>query len=244
MRRFPLTPFVLVLALTACKAEENPSPKPKKAPEVRSSDKHYNGRTLSQWFEEIDSTPYKQNKEFWVGAEKAVNALGPESVDEIPFLIAELKKKVLRQHGALHCQVALTKIGAPAAKPVSELLLSEQLPLKELAMEVLKRMGRNAAGAIENLGSLYNDPNETIRNDARKLLYKLCRGNKAAQQIFIQVLKTEPPDQKLYVARRLAKLQVQDPKLPSIIAKLLPSASPELKIELQKLQEANPSTGK
>lgn len=238
MRWLPLVfTGLLSIGFVACNSDE--TNKTKLAPPIESSKKLYNGQTLSQWFRAIDITKYKENKKFWLDAEKAVNELGPDCVEEIPFLVAELRKKVIIQHGALHCQVALTKIGAPAAGPVSELLKSEKVELRLLAIEVLKRMGRNAANAVENLERVYDDSNEIVRDGSRKLLYKLCRGNKSAQEVFIRILDTGSDEQKLYVAKRLAKLQVKNPKLTQVVKKTLPTASNELKKELAVILEAN-----
>ncbi|MDF1667214.1 MAG: hypothetical protein P1V97_36050 [Planctomycetota bacterium] len=244
MRWLPLVTLgLLSLGLLACNSDDSKAIEEKKAkPAIESSKKLYNGQTLSQWFQDIDVTEYKklENKKFWLDAEKAVNELGPDCTEEIPFLVAELEKKVIRQHGALHCQVALTKIGAPAAGPVSELLRSDNTALKLLAIEVLKRMGTSAAGAILNLEFVYYDDNEIVRNDSRKLLYKLCRGNKPAQEVFIRILDKGPSDQKLYVAKRLAKLKVKSKTLAKIAERTLPTAGPELKKELLTILKANP----
>lgn len=243
MRSFVILGW-LSFGLIACNSNNTPPINEKKAPPpVESSKKLYNGQTLSQWFRDIDVTEYKkaETKKFWLDAEKAINELGPDCTEEIPFLVAELEKKVIRKHGALHCQVALTKIGAPAAGPVSELLKSDSTPLKLLAIEVLKRIGSRAADAIPNLEHVYDDPNEIVRDSARKLLYKLCRGNKAAQDVFIRILDKGPGDQKLYVAKRLAKLKVKDPTLKKVAERCLPAASPELKKELLSIFQSNSS---
>ena len=229
---------VLSLLLVSCSSEKSTSTTTK-SDEVVGSKKLYNGRTLSQWFQEIESTEFKENKVFWLDAEKAISQLGPENSDEIPYLVYELRQKAIRPRGALHCQIALTNIGAAASGPVSELLKSSIVELRLLAIEVLKRMGRDAAGAIENLEAAYNDSNEVVRSSSRKLLFKLCRDHQPAQEAFIRVLKDGPPDQKLYVSKRLAKLKVKSAKLAEIASKELNSASPELKKILMTILETN-----